>query len=402
MQERALLLGQVPPRTAAGLSASLAELTRLVEAAGGIVVAQLTQARDDPGLGRGKLEEARLLVADTGATVAVYDGELTPGTARRWEAVIGIPVVDRTEVILDIFARHATSVEGRLQVEMAQLSYRLPRLSGQGRRLSRLAGGIGTRGPGETRLESDRRRIRERLAELRRALDRLDDVRSGRRERRQRSGLPLVALVGYTNVGKSTLFRALTHRWTPVADALFVTLDPTVRRVRIPGFGPALLSDTVGFVSRLPTSLVAAFRATLAEVRDASLLVRVEDAASPYRREERDAVEAVLRELGVDRVATVVVANQWDRVPPGTVPDGIPVSALTGANLSALTEAVAAALEREWPLTTLHVPWQAGEVLGWILAEGAVVREAVGQDGLDIAFRAPPHVLARVTRRLAT
>jgi GTP-binding protein HflX len=402
--ERAVLLaatdtGSCPRRAA---DASLDELAQLVDAAGGEVVARIVQAGAAQQVGAGKRREVAEVATDLQADVVVFDGELGGTRRRQWEDEFGTRVVDRTQVILDVFARHATSVEGRLQVEAAQLRYMLPRLSGRtDAGYSRQRGRIGTRGPGETRLETDRRRIRTRLSELNGELGRLERERASRRERRRAGDVPVVALGGYTNVGKSTLFRQLSRRWTPTADALFVTLDPAVRRVHLPGFGPVLLVDTVGFVSHLPHELVAAFHSTLAEIAGASLIVVVERAGSPRRTLEREAVEDVLHTLGADTITHLVAATHWDLMDPTSDPDGIPVSGLTGFGMDDLTAAMRDALMGRRPLLQAFMPWDAGEVLGWILAEGDVVDESPRADGLYLTFRAPPHVEARVNRRLA-
>jgi GTP-binding protein HflX len=400
LSERAVLVGVGSDR--ARVAESLDELAGLVLAAGGEVVGQLMQVHRDPGLGPGKLRELKALIEASDAAVAVYDGELAPVAARHWEDVLECRVVDRSQVILDIFAQRAHSVEGRLQVEMAQLAYLLPRLRGEAGHLSRTGGGIGTRGPGETRLESDRRRIRQRMAWLARELARVEAERAERRERRRRAGVPVVALVGYTNVGKSTLFQALARRWAPSDDALFVTLDPMVRRIHLPGYGPTLLADTVGFVARLPVALVAAFRSTLDEVRDAEVLVEVHNAASARPDFERAAVSQVLKDLGVADKPRVVVETQWDRVAPSREPDGIAVSGRTGYHLDALAAALADQLRMARPATTVTVPWDAGEVLGWIAGEGAIVETHGAEDGLQVVFSAPAHVRARVLARLAS
>lgn len=399
LTERAVVVGVGPDRKEVG--ASLDELAGLVQAAGGDVVGRLVQVHREPILGQGKLLELKTLVEEQAATVTVYDGELAPFVARHWEEVLACRVVDRSQVILDIFARRAHSVEGRLQVEMAQLAYLLPRLRTEAGRLSRTGGGIGTRGPGETRLETDRRRIRQRMAWLARELRRVEQERAERRERRRRADVPVVALVGYTNVGKSTLFQALARRWAPTDDALFVTLDPMVRRIHLPGYGPALLADTVGFVSRLPVALVAAFRSTLAEVRDADILVEVYNAASSRPSREREAVAEVLRDLGVADTPRVVVETQWDRVEGPREPDGIAVSGRTGYHLDVLAAQLADTLRATRPATTVTVPWEAGEVLGWIAGEGAIVETRDAEGGLEVVFSAPAHVRARVLARLS-
>lgn len=392
------------PTAREGAERSLDELISLIEAAGGDVGARVLQARDHGDrLGEGKLEEIQGLCQERSMDLVVFDGELTPSLQRQWEKALGVRVIDRTQVILDIFARRAASREGRLQVEMAQLSYLYPRLVGSGARLSRQGGGIGTRGPGETRLEADRRRVRQRMAQMRVELEHLQRERSLRRERRRQAAMPVLALVGYTNVGKSSLFQQLTKRLAPHDDALFVTLDPAVRRIFLPGFGGALLVDTVGFVSRLPHTLVAAFKATLDEVREAALILEVTNAASPVRAEQMAAVDEVLRDIGAAGVPRLLIANQWDRLAaqPPTEELGLPVSALTGYNVEGLISAVGAALADERPAATVFVPWSATEILGWIRSEGDVLSQAPEESGLRVEFRAPPHVAARVFRRLS-
>ncbi len=384
--------------------ADLVELEALVRAAGAGIVGTVLQAREaGEGFGSGKTEEVAELARSTGAGMVITAWELRPSEARALQQRLDLPVYDRTQVILDIFALRAHTREGRLQVEMAQLSYLLPRLVGRGQALSRTGGGIGTRGPGETRLETDRRRIRARLSRLGRELEDLGRERAARRQRRSRGLVPVIALVGYTNVGKSTLFQALTGHATPIRDQVFVTLDPSVRRIFVPGFGLALLVDTVGFVSRLPHHLVEAFRSTLDEVRDADLLLHVVDAASPRRQLEQAAVEGELQRLGVGSTPSLLVENQWDRVAPEQVPEGLPVSARTEWNLDALMAAVAVQLGRTRPLQQVLLPWGEQETLNWIRAEGDVVSLIPRADGAGLAltFRAPSSVVARVERRLA-
>lgn len=402
--ERVLMVGIHPKGASARLKAqdSLDELAQLVMAAGGQVAARILQARDrGQEIGEGKLDEVMALITAQQVDVVVVDQELTASMARRWEHALGIPVIDRTQVILDIFADRATSREGRLQVRMAQLSYWLPRLAGQGRSLSRLGGGIGTRGPGETRLELDRRRIRSELASIRQDLAKLDTERKLRRERRQRGNMPVIALVGYTNVGKSTLFAHLTHRLAPSRDALFVTLDPSVRRIFLPQFGPALLVDTVGFVKRLPHTLIAAFQSTLDEIRSAALIIEVANAASMTRRQESQAVDEVLAQLGAEHIPRLLVENQWDRMPANAVAFGIPVSAQTGYNLDVLAHAMTQVLGQSRPVVEYFVPWNATEVMGWIRAEGAILDERPDTSGMWVQVRAAPHVRSRVAQRLS-
>jgi GTP-binding protein HflX len=405
MAKAAVLLGTYEKRSGSRQEAlsDMAELRALVEADGVQVVGEVLQAREaGAGLGTGKLADVRRLVEANGADQAVTQWELRPSEATALTEQLGVPVADRTQVILDIFAQRAHSREGRLQVEMAQLTYLLPRLPEQDGGASRLGGGIGTRGPGETRLERERRHIRARLKDLRRELEQLQAERRERRQRRQRGMVPLVALVGYTNVGKSTLFETLTGRPTPVRDQVFVTLDPSVRRIFLPGFGPALLVDTVGFINRLPHHLVEAFRATLDEVREADLLLHVVDAASPRRAQQQAAVEAELERLGAGDTPVILVENQWDRVEAGREPEGVPVSALSRWNVSALEAAMAEMLGRRRPARQAVVPWSAQDVIGWIRAEGDVlsVEPVADGSGLSVIFRAPDAVWARVARRI--
>jgi len=265
-------------------------------------------------VGRGKLQELTVACDEQRIALVVCDHELTPTQMRHLEGALGRPVIDRTQVILDIFAKRARTREGQSQVELAQLQYLLPRLTGHGVELSRLGGGIGTRGPGETKLETDRRRIRRRIATISSAIEAVRERRARLRERRRKSDVPTVALVGYTNAGKTTLFNLLTRAGAEASDALFVTLDPLLRKVRLPDQRELLLSDTVGFIDRLPHTLVAAFRATLEEVRDAGVLLHVIDASAEDRDRRMAAVHAVLAEVGADNVPCIDVYNKADRL----------------------------------------------------------------------------------------
>ena len=316
-RERAALVGIVAGR-ARRLEAerSLDELAGLAQAAGADVVLRVLQERPKPDpntfLGAGKIQTLALSTDETNVDVVVFDDELTPSQLRHIEQTVGRKIIDRTQLILDIFARRARTREGKLQVELAQLKYMLPRLSGSGTALSRLGGGIGTRGPGETKLETDRRRLRTRIKAIGDDIEQVRKRRSQLRERRHKTSVPTVALVGYTNAGKTTLFNVLTRADAEASNALFVTLDPLVRQVRLPDSRELLLSDTVGFIDRLPHALVAAFRATLEETADADLVVHVIDAAAPDRDRRMQAVQSVLDEVGAIDVPLLEVYNKCD------------------------------------------------------------------------------------------
>jgi GTPase len=341
-RERAALVGLLTgPSRHFDPEHSLDELAGLAAAAGATVVLRVLQKnpRPDPAtfLGSGKVATLAAACAETGADVVIFDNELSPAQLRNLEAALDCKVLDRTQLILDIFAARAKTREGKLQVELAQLKYLMPRLVGSAAALSRLGGGIGTRGPGETKLETDRRRIRHRISMVSQEIDAVRRRRGQLRERRQKSAAPTVALVGYTNAGKTTLFNALTGNAAVVSDALFVTLDPLVRKVKLPDRRELLVSDTVGFIERLPHSLVAAFRATLEEVAAADLLLHVIDASSPDRDRHMSAVRSVLAEVGAERVPIIEVFNKCDRLDDlerariqAVYPGALCVSALTG------------------------------------------------------------------------
>src|SRR5271168_745695 len=325
-RERVLLVGvglKKAPRgragdpTAAGRE-SLEELRELAESAGAKIEASLLQVRDalDPAtlVGRGKLEEIRIEADMRHVPLVIVDHDLTPGQLRNFEKGVGRRVIDRTQLILDIFATHARTREGQLQVELAQLNYLLPRLTGKGSELSRLGGGIGTRGPGEQKLETDRRRIRDRVSKIKQAIETVRRQRTTRRRARQAVPLGMVALVGYTNAGKSTLFNALTHAEVLTSSKMFATLDPTVRAVRLPSRRRVLLSDTVGFLRDLPPDLIAAFRATLEEVQEAALILHVTDISNPHHAEHDCEVLKVLRDLGVEDRPRLHILNKIDRL----------------------------------------------------------------------------------------
>jgi GTP-binding protein HflX len=355
-RERAALVGLVTGSARrVDADQSLEELAGLADAAGAIVVLRMLQERPKPDaatfIGSGKVTGLAATCAELDVDVVVFDNELSPAQLRQLEARLERKVIDRTQLILDIFARRARTREGKWQVELAQLKYLLPRLVGSSTALSRLGGGIGTRGPGETKLETDRRRIRVRIQAIQREIDQVRQRRSQLRERRHKQSVPTVALVGYTNAGKTTLFNRLTNETAVASDALFVTLDPLVRQVRLPDRRELLVSDTVGFIDRLPHALVAAFRATLEEVAAADLVLHVIDAASPERERQVAAVRRVLDEVGAIDVPTVDVYNKIDVITTDEqrrLRDGDParalISAQTGVGIEELLQMVASRL----------------------------------------------------------
>jgi len=330
----------------------LDELAGLAQAAGGEVVLRILQERPKPDpstfLGAGKVKALAACCAETDADLVIVDNELTPAQLRQIEEEVGRKVIDRTQLILDIFARRARTREGKLQVELAQLRYLLPRLVGAGAALSRLGGGIGTRGPGETKLETDRRRIRTRLHAVTEDIERVRQRRAQLRERRHKASVPTVALVGYTNAGKTTLFNGLTRANAAASDALFVTLDPLVRQIRLPDSRELLVSDTVGFIDRLPHALVAAFRATLEEVVEADLALHVIDAAAVDRDRRMAAVRQVLEEVGAGNVPTLDVYNKCDALSlderrrlQERDSSAVSISALHGEGIAELVDTIA-------------------------------------------------------------
>ena len=354
--ERAALVGLV---TGSGRrfdsERSLAELAGLAEAAGAAVVLRVMQERPRPDpatfIGGGKVTALAAACADADVDLVVFDNELTPAQLRQLEERLDRKVLDRTQLILDIFARRARTREGKWQVELAQLKYLLPRLAGSGTALSRLGGGIGTRGPGETKLETDRRRIRTRIRSIQREIDYVRQRRAQLRDRRQRQSVPTVALVGYTNAGKTSLFNRLTNERAVASDALFVTLDPLVRQVRLPDRRELLVSDTVGFIDRLPHTLVAAFRATLEEVAEADLALHVIDAASPERERQIGAVRRVLEDVGAADVPSIDVYNKTDLLSSDERrrigdhdPAAVSISARTGEGVDELVQMIASRL----------------------------------------------------------
>ncbi len=387
----------------------LDELAALADSAGAEPVARLLQSRQDPNpatfVGRGKLEEIHREVQRSGAQAVFFDQELTPGQLRNLEERLKVKVIDRTALILDIFALHARSREGKIQVELAQLNYLLPRLRGWGEAMSRSGGGIGTRmGGGETKLETDRQHIRRRITKLRKDLKGLARTRDVKRSQRERSGVPQIAIAGYTNAGKSTLLNALTGSDVVVANQLFATLDPTVRRIELPSGRAATISDTVGFVSKLPHDLVEAFRSTLEEVSRAALIVHVADASSPDVVQQVAAVRGVLADIGAGRIAEVMALNKIDLVPEREHArilarldgDAVATSAVTGDGLEDLMDLVERSLPRFPMDVALLVPYGREDVTAMLHRDAEVLSEDVGDEGTVVRARVGERVLASV------
>ena len=370
---------------------SLEELARLAETAGAEIVGSFLQKRDRPDgamyIGKGRAEELARDCQALEADVCIFDEELTGIQVRNLEETLRVKVIDRTTLILDIFARRASSAEGKLQVELAQLQYRSARLIGQGLALSRLAGGIGTRGPGESKLEMNRRRIRERMTELKRRLDELERQRSLRRKSRERNEIPVVALVGYTNAGKSTLLNALTGSDVYVQDQLFATLDAVSRRMVTPENTEYLLTDTVGFIRKLPHTLVSAFRSTLEEAALADVLVIVSDGSSREMFSQHDTVEQVLAELGATEQKRIEVINKCDEGDPDPVfPGAILISAKTGEGLDELKAKIAETLQASHRPVTFRIPFSRYGILSEIRPLGRVITESHTDTGTEITL----------------
>jgi GTP-binding protein HflX len=407
--ERAVIVGLSRGRDAAAAESSLDELRRLADTAGAEVIQAMLHRRDKPDpatfIGKGKAQEVRDIVRGDGADTVIFDEELSPAQLRNLEELFGVKVLDRTALIIDIFAQHAHSKEGKAQVELAQLNYFLPRLRGWGESMSRLGGGIGTRGPGETKLEVDRRRIKKRISKLRDDIEDLEKTRATKRQERIRSRVLSVALVGYTNAGKSTLLNRLTNAGVLVEDRLFSTLDPTTRRLELPDGRPVVFTDTVGFVRKLPHTLVEAFKSTLEEATRADLIVHLVDGSDPDPEGQYNAVRDVLGEIGAATVAELVVINKVDALSEvdlarlrRRLPEAVFISAMEGEGFEGFLTSVAGKLPHPEIEVELLVPYDRGDVVATLHAGGAVVSETYDEAGTRLRARLREDQVSRLER----
>jgi GTPase len=386
---------------------SMAELRELARSAGAVIAGEMQQRRPRPDsatlIGSGKVVELKGAVASVAPHLVIFDRELTPSQQRNLEHELNVRIIDRTQLILDIFARHARTREGQLQVELAQLEYMLPRLAGRGVQMSQLGGGIGTRGPGETQLETDRRKIYRRIRHVKEQLENVRRIRRQQRQRRESVPVPVVALVGYTNAGKSTLFNALTRAGVLESPRMFATLDPTLRHIALPSKREVLLSDTVGFIRHLPHTLVSAFRATLEEVQRATLLLHVTDVTSPSASEQLAQVEEVLRELEVQNKPRLYVMNKLDRLPELKreslidSPTAVHVSAAKRIGMDALRQRIDELIEQD-PVRQVHlqVPQAEGKALATLDAKAVILSRAYRDGFVDLEVQAPASVLRQM------
>ena len=394
VQERAVLVGlnaDLFTKEQTATQASLEELEALLETAGGFCTAKVLQNRHTPDshsfIGEGKALEVKMLVEATASTMVIFDNELSPGNIRALEEIVGVPGLDRSALIQDIIAQRAKTKEGRRQVELAQYKYLLPRLSGMGKNLSRQGGGIGTRGPGETKLESDRRHIRERIDRLESELEQVRKVRAVQRERRMKNSVPVVAIVGYTNAGKSTLLNQLTGAGIPANNRLFDTLDTTSRQLTVSDNLDVILSDTVGFISKLPHHLVNAFHATLEELQFADLLLHVIDASNPDRAEHIAVVERLIGKLAKADTPVINVYNKADLVFPEDIPGGegnVAISAAKGRNMDGLLKAVEKALVSALHHVVVRLPYSMGGMVDKLHNNAQVKNVEYTGEGIEI------------------
>ena len=394
IQDRAVLVGlnaDCFTKEQTATEETLEELEALLETAGGFCTAKVLQNRHAPDahsfIGEGKAQEVRMLAQATESTMVIFDNELSPGNIRALEEIIGVPVLDRSALILDIFAQRAKTKEGRLQVELAQNKYLLPRLSGMGTSLSRQGGGIGTRGPGETKLETDRRLIRERINRLEAELEQVRQVRSTQRERRIKNSIPVVAIVGYTNAGKSTLLNKLTGAGIPANNRLFDTLDTTSRQLTVSDNLDVILSDTVGFIAKLPHHLVNAFHATLEELEYADLLLHVIDAADPNREEHIAVVNKLIAQLAKPGTPVLRCYNKADLVPPEEIPTGedvVAISAASGAGCDVLLHAIEGALNHARHHVVMCLPYSMGGQVETLHNNARVLRVEYSAEGIEV------------------
>jgi len=382
---------------------TLEELEALLETAGGFCTGKILQNRHAPDshsfIGEGKAQEVRMLVEFTEATMVIFDNELSPGHIRALEEILGVTVLDRSALILDIFAQRAKTREGRLQVELAQYKYLLPRLSGMGKSLSRQGGGIGTRGPGETKLESDRRHIRERIARLQTELEQVRQVRGVQRERRMKNSVPVVAIVGYTNAGKSTLLNQLTGAGIPANNRLFDTLDTTSRQLHVSDNLDVVLSDTVGFIAKLPHHLVDAFRATLEELEYADLLLHVIDAADPNREAHIGVVDSLIGKLAKPGTKVLRCYNKADLVPAEDIPIGedvVKISAATGAGMDDLLKAIETALGHSRHHVQVTLPYAIGGMVETLHSGAQVLQVDYTGEGIVVETILDPILYGRL------
>ncbi len=411
--ERVVLMGVWTEGNSAEAENSLAELAALAETAGSQVLEGLIQRRSRPDastfVGQGKARELREVVVQTGADTVICDGELSPAQLRNLEQVVKVKVIDRTALILDIFAQHATSREGKAQVELAQLSYLLPRLRGWGESMSRQGGGLGLRGPGETKIETDRRRIRSRVARLRRDIREMAAVRETKRQERRRNAVPSVAIAGYTNAGKSSLLNRLTGAGVLVEDALFATLDPTVRRAETADGRTYTLTDTVGFVRHLPHQLVEAFKSTLEEISGADLILHVVDGAHADPEAQIAAVREVLREIGAGHIPELVVVNKVDAADEVVLGRlrrrehrSVFISARTGEGLAELLTMLETELPRRAVPVTVLLPYHRGDLVSRLHEDAELIAEEHTGEGTRMTARVAPGLAAELSAYTVT